>query len=174
MENNNIDPVIILRDGTELPAEWAENPKTSLIGYKPTEDTERLFYSNIPLFYNNIERILSDSKLFLTPIAVNNGLAISGRFEQSILGVYIEWWIYDDYALSVGSYPIWKVAASGLSGGHACQAVNEHGEPIKAILRGRTSDTWKSFLAENRRYREAKKHFKSYSLEKAVEILKYG
>lgn len=172
MVNNNIDPVIILRDGTELSAEWAEAPKTSLIGYKPTEDTERLFYSNIPLFYNNIERILSDSKLFLTPIAVNNGLAISGRFEQATLGVYIEWWIYNYYALSVGSYPIWKVAASGLSGGHACKAVNERGEPIDAVLRGCTSQTWKSFMAENKRYREAKNHFKAYTLEQAIELLK--
>lgn len=169
MENNYITPVIILRDGTKLPAEWADIPQPSQV--KPTEESERLFYSNIPLFYDNIERILSDSKLFLTPVDVNNGLAISGRFQQATLGVYVEWWIYDHFALSIGSYPIWKIAASGLSSGHACKAVNEHGEPIEAVLRGRTSETWKTFMAENKRYESEKKQYQSYSLEEAIKIL---
>ena len=172
MKHHNLNPGVTLRDGTKLPAEWADIPQPSQV--KPTEESERLFYSNIPLFYDNIERILSDSKLFLTPVDVNNGLAISGRFQQATLGVYVEWWIYDHFALSIGSYPIWKIAASGLSGGHMCQSVNEHGEPMKANLRGRASDTWKSFIATNNLYSKAKQYFKAYTLEEAVNILKHG
>lgn len=174
MRNNNLTPVVVLRDGTELPAVWVNDTNLAQGEIKPNDESERLFYSNIPLFYANIERIFSDSKLFLTPVYIRNGLAISGNsgFQHPTLGIYIEWWLFDNNASTdIHGNPIWKIAASGLSSGHACKAVNEHGEPINAILRGRTSETWKTFMAENKRYKNEKKQFQSYSLEEAIEIL---
>lgn len=174
MKDTNLTPVVTLQDGTELSAEWVNDTPKAQVKIRPNDESEQLFYSNIPLFYANIERILSNSKLFLTPVAVNNGLAISGRFEQATLGIYIEWWLYDNQASTdIHGNPIWKIAASGLSNGHACMAVNEHGEPIEAVLRGFASQTWKSFMTENKRYESEKKLYQSYTLEEAIKILRY-
>lgn len=53
------------------------------------------FLDNVFLFIEHRERILSDSRMFLFPIPVQNGIAYTGTsgFRKPTLGVYIEWWL---------------------------------------------------------------------------------
>lgn len=60
-------------------------PATSLLTpLTPEESTEtpELFRQSVPLLWRHRERILSDSQMFLTPIAERNGLAYLGPSPQ--------------------------------------------------------------------------------------------
>lgn len=91
----------------------------------------KLFADNAFLVIANRERILSDSRMFLAPVPVSNGLAYSGAFPEPSLGIYVEWWLncpssvlFDEADnLSV----VWSLAGSPLSGSNQCATVNEDG-----------------------------------------------
>lgn len=91
----------------------------------------KLFYEHIHLFLANADKILSDSRLFLSPVNVVNGLAYTGTsgFRRPTLGVYIEWWLYHkDASIDAKGNPIWFISGSPLSGRNACSAVDRKGE----------------------------------------------
>lgn len=147
----------------------------------PQQDEEkrqlghRLFYENITLFLANADRILSDSRLFLAPVPVQNGLAYTGTsgFHRPTLGVYIEWWLYyKEDSIDRKGRPIWYISGSPLSGRNVCASVDRKGKTHRAELNGRFSSVWGTFTDVNARYDKAKSRFLAYSLEEVIALLK--
>lgn len=135
----------------------------------------RQFYQNIPLFLANADRILSDSRLFLTEVKVDNGLAYTGvsGLQHPTLGVYLEWWLnHRESSHDRSGYPIWYISGSPLSGCHACASVDADGHVVDAELQGRFKDVWSGFMEVNNRYITAKNRFEAYTLDQAIALLK--
>lgn len=133
------------------------------------------FLDCIALFFSHHEQILSDSRLFLTPVPIQNGLAYTGisGFLNPTLGIYIEWWqhFYNESHDKDGN-PIWFISGSPLSGSHACASVNMDGVSLsRCHLQGSFMKTWHSFMDVNNRYNEAKANAEAYSLSESIEIL---
>lgn len=135
----------------------------------------KLFYEHAHLFLANADKILTDSRLFLAPVHIVNGLAYTGTsgFRKPTLGVYIEWWIYHkDASIDAKGRPIWFISGSLLSGGNACSAVDRKGKTHRAQLNGRFSTVWRSFMEVNTRYTEVKGRYMAYDLREVIDILK--
>lgn len=135
----------------------------------------KLFYEHAHLFLTNADKILSDSRLFLAPVHIVNGLAYTGTsgFRKPTLGVYIEWWIYHkDASIDAKGLPIWFISGSPLSGSNACSAVDRKGKTHRAQLNGRFSAVWSSFVEVNNRYNEFKGRYMAYDLKEVIDILK--
>jgi len=79
-------------------------------------------------FLEKADEIFSDSRMFLAPVPVTNGLAYTGTFEQATLGIYIEWWLNckeDVRHDSDGNDALtFKISGSPLSGANACLCVS--------------------------------------------------
>jgi hypothetical protein len=138
------------------------------------EEAQKLFYEHAHLFLANADKILSDSRLFLAPVGVVNGLAYTGTsgFRNPTLGIYIEWWLYHkEAAIDAKGLPIWFISGSPLSGRNACCTVDRKGKTHKAHLNGRFMDVWKSFMEVNTRYAEVKQKYMSYTLQEVIELL---
>lgn len=58
------------------------------------ERQKKLFTDNAFYLLAHQERIMRDSRMFLAPVAVQNGLAYTGTsgFNAPTLGIYLEWW----------------------------------------------------------------------------------
>lgn len=142
---------------------------------KQEEIDAKLFYEHAHLFLANVDKILSDSRLFLAPVNVVNGLAYTGTsgFHKPTLGVYIEWWLcHRDASIDVKGRPIWFISGSPLSGSNACSAVDRKGKTHRARLNGRFSAVWSSFVEVNNRYTEFKGRYMAYDLKEVIDILK--
>lgn len=138
------------------------------------EIDERLFYEHAHLFLANADRILADSRLFLAPVHVVNGLAFTGTsgFRKPTLGIYIEWWIhYKDASIDGSGNPIWYISGSPLSGSHACYTADSKGEKHRAQLSGGFSPVWSTFVEVNNRYNEFKGRYMAYDLKEVIDIL---
>lgn len=134
----------------------------------------KLFYEHAHLFLANADKILTDSRLFLAPVHIVNGLAYTGTsgFRKLTLGVYIEWWLYHkDASIDVKGRPIWFISGSPLSGSNACSAVDRKGKTHRAQLNGRFSAVWRSFMEVNTRYTEVKGRYMAYDLKEVIDIL---
>lgn len=137
---------------------------------------DRLLYENAFLFLANADKILSDSRLFLAPIGVVNGMAYTGTsgFSKPTLGIYIEWWLYHkEGSFDKDGNPIWFISGSPLSGASACSSVDRKGKLHHRVyspegFRG----SWTTFTDVNNRYNEAKTKYMAYTLEEAIDILK--
>lgn len=141
---------------------------------KQEEIDEKLFYEHAHIFLANTDKILSDSRLFLTPVNVVNGLAYTGTsgFRKPTLGVYIEWWLYHkDASIDAKGHPIWFISGSPLSGGNACSAVDRKGKTHRAQLNSSFSAVWSSFVEVNNRYNEFKGRYMAYELREVIDIL---
>lgn len=141
---------------------------------KQEEIDEKLFYEHAHLFLANADKILSDSRLFLAPVNVENGLAYTGTsgFRKPTLGVYIEWWLYHkDASIDAKGHPIWFISGSPLSGSNACSAVDRKGKTHRAQLNGSFSAVWSSFVEVNNRYNEFKGRYMAYDLREVIDIL---
>ena len=144
-------------------------------GEKFTEEEALNFARHIPLFLANSERILSDSRMFLAPVPVLCGLACteSSDFQDSALGVYIEWWKYTTASFCFKekmSGAIWYLTGSPMTGSNQCGICDETGQ----IHYGRSDHFLRalsSFMFIDRRYREAKQRFEAYSLETVIDAL---
>lgn len=136
----------------------------------------KLFYEHIHLFLANADKILSDSRLFLSPVNVVNGLAYTGTsgFRRPTLGVYIEWWLYHkDASIDAKGNPIWFISGSPLSGASACCSVDRKGKLHSRVYSNRGfSGTWHTFMEVNNRYKEAKAKYMAYALEEVIDMLK--
>ncbi len=123
------------------------------------------------------KQILSDSRMFLAPVPVENGIAYMGTsgFKCPALGVYIEWWMTCIPAI-IGRYRkdtwlVYHIAGSPLSGRNCCGIVNTNGECRSECLPSPFSAIWRSFVEINTRYDEAKERYEAYSLEEVVKLL---
>ena len=138
---------------------------------------EQLFMENALFLFNNQERILADSRMFLCPIAVENSIAYTGTsgLRAPTLGIYIEWWnscsgtvrVNDDGSRSI----VCRISGSPLSGSNSCTAVRDDGK-IESISLNPFSEHWVPFTRINKRYSEAKARYKAYTLQQVLDILK--
>lgn len=150
------------------------------------QEYSKLFYSNAFLFWDNREAIYQDSRMFLAPVPVKNGLTLSGTsgFRNPVLGVYLEWWERCEKAHFVGDNGIsaesnedelllWYIAGSILSGSNVCSSVDRAGmlkeTPVNPFL-----PLWRSFVEVNVHYDPVKPLYKAYELEQVIEMLKNG
>ena len=141
---------------------------------KQEEIDAKLFYEHAHLFLANADKILSDSRLFLSPVNVVNGLAYTGTsgFHKPTLGVYVEWWLYHkDASIDANGRPIWFISGSPLSGSNACSAVDRKGKTHRAQLNCSFSAVWSSFVKVNNRYNEFKGRYMAYDLKEVIDIL---
>ncbi len=144
---------------------------------KKDKEVEKLFLQNAFFLWVHSEEILSDSRMFLTPIPVVNGLAYTGTsgFRNTTLGVYIEWWLTCMASRVInedGSYElVWFLSGSPLSGANCSSAVNEKGETRTTPLNP-FRDAWQPFVAVNRRYDRCKEKYQAYTLEEVLNILR--
>lgn len=156
------------------------------IGNKPckplprtTEDVEqqkKLFTDNAFYLLAHQERIMRDSRMFLAPVAVQNGLAYTGTsgFNAPTLGIYLEWWNECSMALRVDKENrrslVFHLAGSPLSGANHCAEVYEDGRTESVQVSSFISH-WRPFAAINTRYDEAKHMYQAYTLEQVLDIL---
>lgn len=140
------------------------------------EKEVKLFLNNAFLFLQNKDRIMSDSRMFLCPVPVQNGLAYTGTagFNHPTLGVYLEWWLSCEKATILKEdgtkWLVYFISGSPLSGANKCGIVNERGN-IESETLCSFSPVWRSFASINKRYDEAKSLYQAYSLEEVVKKL---
>jgi len=143
-------------DGTLLRLYPATSLPAPLTPEARTEATE-LFRQSLSLLWRYRERILSDSRMFLIPIAETNGLAYLGTFPEATLGAYIELWMQCDAALITDErgiqHFVTRVAGSPLSGSNRCTLVSEEGEVSTRSVRD-FSSLWRPLRGLIRRYRK--------------------
>lgn len=146
----------------------------------PEEEQESettLFTDNAFLFYRNIHRIFSDSRMFLAPVPIQNGMAYTGTsgFHAPTLGIYLEWWLNCEVDMTKDGKGkdalTFYIAGSPLSGCNHCACVYPDGT-TKDISHYPFRSVWSMFVKINKRYAEAKAKYEAYSLEEVVEILK--
>lgn len=147
---------------------------------KSTEEIEKqkkLFTDNAFYLLAHRERIMKDSRMFLTPVAVTNGLAYTGTsgFNAPTVGVYLEWWAACAEAMRIdvngNRSLVFHLAGSPLSGANHCAEVYEDGR-VKQIHLSYFSDCWRPFMAINTRYDVAKHLYQGYTLEELLAILR--
>lgn len=138
-----------------------------------TKDAEELFLSNVKTLYDNTERILTDSRMFLSPLPCAGGLAYGGAkvFEKPVLGVYLQWWATCHEAHSKDDEWVYHISGSPLSGMNSCGIVNAEGETKSACL-PEFANVWKSFARINKMYRGLSDTYDHYPLCEVIKMLK--
>ena len=141
------------------------------------EEQRQLFVSNAFYLLAHKERILSDSRMFLCPVAIQNGIAYTGTsgFRKPTLGVYLEWWGLVEGAMRIDKNGcrslVYQLAGSPLSGRNSCAAVREDGT-TEAVSLSSFSRHWGPFMHLNQRYTEAKQLYQAYTLQEVLDILR--
>ena len=152
------------------------NKKPTPIPQEPCEQRD-LFIDNAFYLMAHRERIMSDSRMFLSPVTMNNGIAYTGTsgFRRPTLGVYLEWWTLTTEAMSIDSEGhrrlVYHIAGSPLTGMNHCTAVCDDGKRRRVSLSS-FGRHWGPFTCINKRYDEAKVQYQAYSLEQVIAILK--
>lgn len=169
-------PLATLSEPIEGDPNWVGNkykPGQTPEEYRKERDrADRLFYGHVNLFLANADRILSDSRMFLTPVDVVNGMAYTGPFGTPTLGVYIEWWLHHrEASFDKKGNPIWRISGSALSGASACSSVDPDGKSISAELKGRFHEVRDSFLEVKRRYKHAAGRYVTFTLQEVIDSL---
>lgn len=137
---------------------------------------KQLFLENAFFLLANSKRILSDSRMFLCPVPIQNGLAYTGTsgFHCPTLGVYIEWWMNCGASMVANKkgakWLVYHIAGSPLSGSNSCGVVNEQGETTSWQIVP-FKDLWTSFIEINSRYDYAKNNYEAYSLKQVLDLL---
>ena len=135
----------------------------------------RLFTDNIGLFIQHRRTVLNDSRMFLAPIAISNGLAYTGAFTPATLGIYLEWWGSCNDAVRINEQGmksfICRLSGSPLSGRNSCTQVYPDGY-CENVEMPDFNHLWKSFSKINSRYNVAKRDYEAYSLQQVIDKLK--
>lgn len=137
---------------------------------------EELFLNNAFYLLACKDRILSDSRMFLCPVAVQSGLAYTGTsgFRNPTLGVYIEWWLNCHGTMRMDKNGrkslVYRLAGSPLSGSNKCSEVWENGK-TQVVTLTPFRDYWGPFIDINTRYTDAKAKYQAYSLQQVLDIL---
>ena len=140
------------------------------------ERQKKLFTDNAFYLLAHQERIMRDSRMFLAPVAVQNGLAYTGTsgFLAPTLGIYLEWWNECSIALRTDKDGnrslVYSLAGSPMTGGNSCAEVYEDGRTESVQVSSFISH-WRPFTAINTRYDEAKHIYQAYTLEQVLDIL---
>lgn len=172
--STNQEERIVLMNGTELVC----YPKKEKEIVQPNEvDACKFFMENAFLIYQNADRILSDSRMFLAPVWASKGLTSveNGAFSYATLGVYVEWWLNcvanttrDILGRDAVLVSFWGNPMTGTaSGRYVYPDGSQKTELIKQF-----SDFWEDFRYVNARYAASKAKYDAYTLEEVVEMLK--
>ena len=159
--------------GRKKTAEQQTSPELE----KQRRQAEKFFTDHAFFFLDHREQILNDSRMFLAPVPIRNGLAYTGTsgFQHPTLGVYIEWWMTCVPAIIVryrkNTWLTYRIAGSPLSGSNRCGIVNPQGECESYSFPRPFSEIWSSFAKVNQRYDEAKEQYAAYTLEEVVKLL---
>ncbi len=140
------------------------------------EVLRQLFIDNAFYLLAHRERILQDSRMFLTPIGVQNGSpdTESLGLDAPTIGVYLEWWssCLGSMVLSKSGRMslIYELTGSLHSKVTSGIQLYEDGEtdPIRLYY---FSHYWKSLMEINTRYDEAKQVYQAYTLQELLDIL---
>lgn len=136
----------------------------------------KLFLQNAHRLIAESDKIMADSRMFLAPLPIRNGLAYTGTSGMCnpTLGVYIEWWRNYECAWTKDKcgerHPIYYIAGSPLSGSNKCAYIGPEGDSCSVSVYS-FSNVWRSFMSVNTHYTEAKQLYEAYSLEEVIEIL---
>lgn len=157
-----------------------------IIGHgKPTQiplpsptvvEQRQLFVDNAFFLLAHSERILSDSRMFLCPVAIQNGIAYTGTsgFSKPTLGVYVEWWLLVRNAMQTDQKGrrrlVYQLAGSPLSGMNKCGAIREDGQH-EIVNLSSFGAHWVPFMKLNQRYTEAKQLYQAYTLQEVLGVL---
>ena len=151
----------------------------------PKRSTERdaiaqqrgeLLCRNLHRLIAESDKILADSKMFLAPVPIQNGLAYFGTsgFQNPTLGVYIEWWRHHKCAWVIEELgerqPLIYIAGSPLSGANKCAYVCAEGDSYGVSVT-KFAPVWQSFVNVNTRYTKAKQRYEAYMIEEVIEKL---
>ena len=142
----------------------------SVVKKTPDDDFEveqQFFIENAFLLFNNRQQILSDSRMFLAPVKIG--------FKNSILGVFIEWWLNCPPASYVSGRTQWLIfsfAGSPYTGSNKFRAVSNTGEFEKDLSSPSFGWLNGSFKEIDRRYTDVKQRYQAYTKDEVVEILK--
>lgn len=148
------------------------SPKTD----EENAEERSLFCDNAFMLLHYRNRIMSDSRMFLCPVPIQNGMAYTGTsgFHRPTLGIYLEWWLNCKSALicdGIGMKKlVYQIAGSPLSGSNRCGVVDENGKTETESIYP-FSSLWRNFMRVNSRYDEAKSLYQAYSLKQVVDIL---
>lgn len=135
----------------------------------------QIFYENAWFFLEHADEIMKDSRMFLAPVGVQNGIAYTGTsgFRHPTLGIYLEWWLnFSEAAIDGNGNPVWYISGSPLSGRNCCQAATQDGENVNIKQQTKFSDIWSSFCKVNNRYNDVKWNYEAFSLEEVLIRLK--
>ena len=146
------------------------NPSATVV------EQRQLFISNAFYLLAHQERILSDSRMFLCPVAIQSALSYTGTsgFRKPTLGVYLEWWGLVEEAMRTDKTGcrslVYQLEGSSLTGRNSCGAIHEDGrsETVSLSSFGRH---WGPFVHLNQRYTEAKQLYQAYTLQEVLDIL---
>ena len=139
----------------------------------------QLFIDNAFYLLAHSGRILSDSRMFLCPVAIQNGIAYTGTsgFRRPTLGVYLEWWLLAKEAMQTDKKGrrslVYHLAGSPLSGMNTCGTIREDGKQDSVSLSPFNAH-WALFMKLNQRYTEAKQLYHSYTLQQVLDLLHQG
>ena len=126
-------------------------------------------------FYENKERILSDSRMAYARVPIHNGAGMIplSCFEHPTLGAYLEWWDSCPQAhvmTKEGIRMIWHFQGSAMSGRNECEAVDKEGNSTVVHVRP-FAPLWKTFADINTRYNRLTPQPEPYSLEQVLQLL---
>lgn len=150
----------------------ASTPKTD----EENAGGRSLFCDNAFRFLQYRNKIMSDSRMFLCPVPIQNGMAYTGTsgFHNPTLGVYLEWWLNCESALICNGNGmkklVYQIAGSPLSGSNSCGVVDKNGKTETKSIHP-FSSLWPNFMRINSRYDEAKSQYQAYTLKQVVDIL---
>ena len=140
------------------------------------EVLRKLFIDNAFYLLAHRERILQDSRMFLTPIGVQNGSPYTKSLglDAPTIGVYLEWWssCLGSMVLSKSGRMslIYELTGSPHSKVTSGRQLYEDGETEPIHLYSFVH-YWEPLIEINKRYNEAKKIYEAYTLQELLDIL---
>ena len=140
------------------------------------EVLRQFFIDNAFYLLAHRERILQDSRMFLTPIGVQNGSPYtkSPGMDDPTIGVYLEWWssCLGSMVLSKSGRMslIYELTGSPHSKVTSGRQLYENGETEPIHSYGHVQ-YWESLIEINKRYSEAKQIYQAYKLQELLDIL---
>ena len=145
----------------------------TIIQQKQTSEFEdtKIFLNNAFFFLSHRDRIISDSRMFLASVPVQNGPIYFGKL---CLGAYLKWWLSYDAVRRISEEGrlslVFRLAGSPFSGRNSCNEVYEDGSHKVVHI--------SNFMNAVGRLKRISEHYSKYdnnerySLEEVVEILK--
>ncbi len=134
---------------------------------------EKVFLDNAFFFLAHRDKIMKDSRMFLTPVPIRHTIFF---WRGNIcLGDYLEWWLSCESARRMSDdnrmLLVYLLAGSHCSGSNRCHEVDEFGT-TEGIQLSNFSSAAGQFIRIAERYKNFVGVYEAYSLEEVVEILK--